>query len=97
MDIINYVIVKILLMHHSVMELIEIWLKHIINHIEDSIKYGDKLLSMQDLFICIGIGILESMEKYDGNDNVKQIYLFKCLLYKYTKILFQINTKNHKI
>ena len=65
-------------MLHSVMELIEIWLKHIISHIEASIKYGDKLLSMQDLCICIGIGILEIfIFKNEENDNLKQIYLFK--------------------
>lgn len=46
-------------MHHSVMEHIEKWLKHIINHIEDFIRYGVKLSIILDLFICIGIGILD--------------------------------------
>lgn len=57
--IINYVIVKIQQMLHSVMEHIEISLERIINHTEDFMKSGVKSYISSDLFTCIGIGILD--------------------------------------
>jgi len=58
-DTINYVIAKTQQTLHSVMAPIEKWSNIIINHIEDFMKFGVKLLFMLDLFTCIGTGILD--------------------------------------